>query len=348
MALRFPPLSLLLKVRLTFLLVLALLCTTQAMTVQRVAVIGATGRLGRLAVQQLVAQGIPCNILVRQVPQKEVIVPSQLDDGEDYSSEQVTAYLTALHGVQAIQGDVGNVESLQTLVKDCDACLALFGATRKSKISDLWNSNVADTDPSHAKQVNYQGVVNLLQACRDSKCRRIVRITGKGENPTSFISILINTLGSMAKAWNYQGEQVLRGQTDVAYTIIRPGIMVNEPSVATVTGNDPPVGLALADDGGDLPVSKISYADVASLCIECLNRDNTARSTLCAMTTAPSESEHVATASSWGALLAKVREDRRAFPNDMLQQHFAAVRKFLLGTGAVAFATLAFLLKLVF
>ena len=31
-------------------------------------------------------------------------------------------------------------------------------------------------------------------------------------------------LGSMAKAWNYEGECVLRG-SDIDYTIIRPGIM---------------------------------------------------------------------------------------------------------------------------
>ena len=29
----------------------------------------------------------------------------------------------------------------------------------------------------------------------------------------------------MAKAWNYEGECVLRGTSDIDYTIIRPGIM---------------------------------------------------------------------------------------------------------------------------
>ena len=54
-----------------------------------------------------------------------------------------------------------------------------------------------------------QGVRYLLSAAAASKtCKRIVRVTGKGETPFSIFSVLINTLGSMAKAWNYEGECV--------------------------------------------------------------------------------------------------------------------------------------------
>ena len=61
----------------------------------------------------------------------------------------------------------------------------------------------------HSKQVNYAGVANLIDAARASdSCKRIVRITGKGETPWSIPSILINGLGSMAKA--YSGNFVVR------------------------------------------------------------------------------------------------------------------------------------------
>ena len=326
-----------------FLAILFLASTSHAMSVvKQVAVIGATGRVGRAAVQQLVAKGIKCKILVRSSSSSSLpAAPTQLADCT--SSAEVATYLASLQGVSVVPGDVGNTAALQSLVQDCDACLALYGATRKSKISDLWNSNVADEDPTHSKQVNYQGVVNLIQACAASdKCKRIVRITGKGETPTSFISILINLLGSMAKAWNYQGEQALRKQTDVAYTIIRPGVMAEEPSVtqeSSSSSSSSEIGLALADNGGDLPVSKIPYVDVASLCVECLEYDNAARTTLCAMTTASDG------AKSWEPLLAKVQADRRSFPEDMLEQHYAAVRKTLFGVGAFCVAVLALLLK---
>jgi nucleoside-diphosphate-sugar epimerase len=185
----------------------------------------------------------------------------------------------------------------------------------------LWK-NAAEDDPTHPKQVNYQGVVNLIQACRRTGCKRIVRITGKGEQPTSFFSVFINMLGSMAKAWNYQGELALREQSDVDYTIIRPGIMSDDGPQGSV--------LALKDNGGDLAVSKIRYDDVASLCIDCLDYNNTVRSTLTAMTVSGDEGD-----SSWGPLLAKVQTDQRVFPKNMLEQHYAAVRNTLLGIAAL-------------
>lgn len=308
-------------------LLVCLTISIQAMTVQRVAIIGATGRLGRHAVQQLVDRGIECKILLRRDPASKV--PSQID--KESGKEDVAAYLANLKGVSAVQGDVGKPDSLRQLVQGCDACLALYGATRRSKISDLWR-NAEDDDPSHAKQVNYKGVINLLEACQSAGCRRLVRITGKGEDPTGFFSVLINMLGSMAKAWNYEGERALRMQTAVDYTIIRPGLM----------GDDGPEGsvLALKDDGGDLTTSKVRYADIASLCIDCLEYDGAARSTLTAMTTENG-------ASSWKPLLAQVQPDRREFPDDMLKQHYAAVRKAVLGLGTFSVVAVAVVVRFI-
>lgn len=300
----------------------------------KVAVIGATGRLGREAVQQLHARGIECNILVRKtLPSAEEIPKSTKESATTtLTKSQVVADLSSLKGVHIVEGDVTDLESLHTLLDGCTACLALFGATRRSRLSDLWNPTIGDTDPTHAKAVNYQGVANIIQAAKASKtCKRIVRITGKGETPTSFFSILINMLGSMAKAWNYEGERLLRDQQDVDYTIIRPGIMSEK-------GPEGSYSLTLADDGGDLPVSKISYADIATLSIECLAYPNAARSTLTAMTKATTTTTEdtlttTPTANSYAPLLQMVQPDRRNFPTNMLEQHYAAVRNTLYGLG---------------
>eukprot|EP00977_Amphora_coffeiformis_P003120 scaffold581_cov169-Amphora_coffeaeformis.AAC.10 len=297
------------------------------MVVKQVAVIGATGRLGRQAVQQLVDRGIKCKLLLRQEPASRV--PSNID--KESSKEDVGAYLANLKGVSVVRGDIGTPGPLQQLLQGCDACLALYGATRRSKISDLWK-NVADEDPNHAKQVNYVGIMNLLEACQSAGCRRLVRITGKGEDPTGFISVLINMFGSMAKAWNYEGERALRSQIAVNYTIIRPGLM----------GEDGPEGnvFALKEDGGDLATAKVRYSDIANLCIDCLAYDNTSRATLTAMTTENG-------APSWKPLLEKVQPDRRTFPDDMLERHYAAVRKTVLGLGTFAVVTLAIIAQLI-
>ena len=47
---------------------LALFLTVGANALQKVAVIGATGKVGRLAVQQLVSQGITARVLLRSIP----------------------------------------------------------------------------------------------------------------------------------------------------------------------------------------------------------------------------------------------------------------------------------------
>ena len=331
-----------------FLLLLSLFCLTSTLSTpspRKVAVIGATGRLGQEVVQQLIDRGYECNILVRKLP----LLPTPtlassttaLLSTKDITKDQIVAYLSSLKGVQIIEGDVvGNIASLRTLLDGCTACLAVFGATRRSQISDLWTKDVADSDPTHAKSVNYKGVANLLEAAKASKtCKRIVRITGKGETPYSFFSVLINMLGSMAKAWNYEGEQLLRDEQEIDYTIIRPGVMSEEGP-----GDDTNVLLTLADDGRDLPVSKIRYKDVATLCIDCLDYPNAARSTLTAMTTTitagnDDTSPAIGSKDSYAPLLEMVQPDRRAFPTDMLEQHRAAVRRALFGVGTFILLT---------
>lgn len=176
---------------------------------------------------------------------------------------------------------------------------------------------VLQEDADHAKQVNYGGVANLIKAARASgTCKRIVRLTGKGEDPWSIFSILINGLGSMAKAWNYEGERLLRDVSDLEYTIVRPGVMRGEEA------DLPPKSLALGDDGADLKVTAIPHASIAKLCIDSLSYANAGRSTLCAMTTA----EQGAGADSWPELLSGVAPDRRAFRDDLLQAHLIATK----------------------
>jgi len=321
------------RLTLTFLVFSAAMVSSMSITpTKKVAVIGATGRLGRIAVQQLVNKGIACNILVRNSASPDTDIPSSLTGSS--TREEVTTYLSSLDGVSAVQGDVGNVEALKELLKDCNACLALYGSTRRSKLSDIWDKTIED-DPTHAKQINYQGVANLLAAAESSDaCEHIVRITGKGEQPNSFFSVFINLLGSMAKAWNYEGERLIRGQTNVRYTIVRPGLM----------GEDGPEGdvLTLVDNGGDLKVAKIRYADIASLCIESLSYPNAGRSTLTAMTVEPGQGS-----SSWGPLLEKVQPDSREFPSDMLEQHKAAVKGAIIKIGAVSVLGLAVIVQVI-
>uniref|UniRef100_A0A7S2EFU0 NAD(P)-binding domain-containing protein n=1 Tax=Trieres chinensis TaxID=1514140 RepID=A0A7S2EFU0_TRICV len=282
---------------------------------QKVAVIGTTGRLGRQAVLQLSKASVPVRCLIRR-PIDPTAKPSI---EKESSSAEVAAFLAGLPNVEMVRGDVTDKESLSELLEGCSAVLALHGAgpTGLKSLVPMLNP---ESDSRHAKQINYVGVKNIIEAAKNSgSCKRIVRVTGKGENPWSFFSILINMLGSMAKAWNYEGEELLRQCKDVDYTIVRPGVMGRDNC---------PNGkvLAIADNGGDLPVSAVPHEQIASLCIECLQYPNAARSTLTAMNVEPGTGEE-----TYAPLLANVKPDTRDFPGSLLEEHKKAAR-----TGAAA------------
>lgn len=280
---------------------------------KKVAVVGTTGRLGRQAIIELNNKNIPTKALIRKpVDIADTSITPSI--AKDATGAQVAAYLAALPNVELVLGDINDQTSLETLVKDCTAVLALHGA-RPTGLKSLCPPLNPETDPNHARSINYVGVQNLMDACIKSKtCKRIVRITGKGEDPFGIFSILINMLGSMAKAWNYEGEQLLRKCKDIDYTIVRPGVMGPE---------NIPTGkvLALADNGGDMKVSAVRYEDIASLCVQSLDYENCARTTLTAMNVEEGEGEE-----TYAPLLAKVKADSREFPETLLSEHKKAAR----------------------
>lgn len=298
-----------------------------AMTVNNkklVAVTGATGRLGRRAVVDLSKLGVPTRCLVRRD------IPADTKPDLNGTSVEVAAYLKSLPSVELVKGDVTNEESIETLMKDCTSVLSLHGPVQGSPWKSLLPPLLGGTredDPTHSRMINYVGLQYMIQAAQqqNSKCSRIVRITGKGEDPYGIFSILINMLGTMAKAWNYEGEELLR-QSGLNYTIIRPGIMGSVPMPGKVK--------ALKDDGQDLPVSKVSYDQIADLAVECLDYDNAAKSTLTAMNVPDGEGEL-----TYAPLLKEVHPDQRDFPSSLLAEHKNAAR---LGAAVlVAFAAVS-------
>eukprot|EP00566_Odontella_aurita_P014864 CAMPEP_0113558140 /NCGR_PEP_ID=MMETSP0015_2-20120614/18183_1 /TAXON_ID=2838 /ORGANISM="Odontella" /LENGTH=342 /DNA_ID=CAMNT_0000459647 /DNA_START=27 /DNA_END=1052 /DNA_ORIENTATION=+ /assembly_acc=CAM_ASM_000160 len=279
-------------------------------TPRKIAVIGTTGRLGRQAITQLSSRNVPVRCLLRR-PIDPSVKPSI---EKDASSAEVAAYLASLPGVEMVKGDVNDADSIKALIDGCTSVLALHGASA-SGFKSLVPALDPETDPRHAKQINYQGIKNIIAAAKESKtCKRIVRVTGKGETPWSFFSILINMLGSMAKAWNYEGEQLLRNCEDVDYTIVRPGVMGRDDIPKEKV-------LALEDNGGDLPVSAVTHEQIASLCIDCLDYPNAARSTLTAMNIDPGTGEE-----TYAPLLEKVNADSREFPKSLIDEHKKAAR----------------------
>lgn len=299
-----------------------------ATTPKKVAVIGATGRLGREIVQQLSKEGIPTKCLLRHKVAASSS-PSTLDSSS--TGPQVASYLSTLPGVEMVQGGINNADSLQQLLEGTTHCVAAHGPSAPKPFlkallfPSLWYPE--DTTPSHPKQLNYEGIKKLIAAIEASPtCTRLVRVTGKGEDPWSFFSILINALGGLAKGWNYEGEQLLR-KSKVDYTIIRPGIMKE-----TLSDKEASSEYGLKDNGQDMKVTAVSYRQIADLMVQSLDYSNCARSTLTAMNV-PKEEQSDSTsggdscaASSYAPLLQQVKPDSRAFPDSLIQEHRKAAR----------------------
>ena len=320
---------------------LLLLALTAAAAAMKVAVTGTTGKLGRRAIQLLSSRGIATRCLLRHpISATDIYFNNpnhniSLLNDDTASSSAVASYLSQLPHVTMVYGDATNLQSCHDLVEGCDAILALHGPLRPPPLQSVFR-RLAETHPAHSRSVNYVAVQNIIAACKASQtCKRIVRVTGKGEQPTQIFTVLINMLGHMAKGWNYEGEQLLRtgcsskeehGSGGLEYTIVRPGVMRSDN-----TNNDdvlpPKEGvLALADNGGDLPITSVSHTQIASLCVDCLNYPNTAQSTLTVMNV-PSGTGEV----SYAPLLAKVTKDTRYFPPTLIEQHKKAAR-----VGAIA------------
>lgn len=283
-----------------------------------VAVIGTTGRLGRRIVQELSEKGIPTRCLLRHDVAANTNVPASLDQAE--SSQQVAAFLQSLPDVTMVPGDITDINSLRRLLQGCDACIAAHGPTAPKP---FWKSLILpsvfypDTLPEHPKQINYQGIQNLIQVMNEESatCKTIVRITGKGESPWSIFSILINALGGLAKAWNYEGEQLLRRNTNLDYIIIRPGVMKERLEMADTNNYR-----GLRDNGEDMKVTPVSYSQIAELAVQSLDYPNNCRRTTLTAMNVPSG------ASSYAPLLEQVQPDRRAFPESLFDEHRKAAR----------------------
>lgn len=239
----------------------------------RVAVLGATGRLGSQTIREFLEREIPVRCLVR--PSSVEKLPDEFTKSPLF--EVVTGDILAdsSKSSKGVFDDdlVAPSTELVHCLEGCGSVVACYGATRTTKFTDLFSSP-EDIDPNHSKQINYRSMIALVIACKavnqkdGKKIGHIVRITGKGEEPTSIFTVLLNGLGSFAKAWNYQGEVFLRtslADDSIGYTIVRPGIMKPEDEKTSFPNDD----LILADDGGnDLKVTAVTYTQMANLLVE--------------------------------------------------------------------------------
>jgi len=189
---------------------------------QNIFVAGATGRTGRIIIHKLIQKGYQPHALVRDLD----------------SARQLLGDNPIYH-----QGDVRDFDTLIQAIKGADAVISAVGA----------NTPVGKNCP---KNVDYQGVINLIRAALESNVPRFILISSIAvthpEHP-------LNCFGKVLD-WKRKAEQVLQ-ETTLDYAIIRPGGLIN------IAGGQ----RELIFGQGDQLMGTISRESVAEVCLRVLN-----------------------------------------------------------------------------
>lgn len=193
--------------------------------IHTVLVAGATGRTGQQIVRHLQEQGYHVRALVRDpVTAKELLGPA----------------------VEYVQGDVREPAAVVAALRGAGAVISSLAARGKE-------------GPNRPEMIDYEGVRNLVNAGMAAGVRQFVLVSSRGVTQTDHA---LNRLFGKVLEWKLKGEDALRG-SGLAYTIIRPASLLNEPGGAG----------GLAFEQGDRKVSaalSIPREDVARVCVEAL------------------------------------------------------------------------------
>ena len=234
----------------------------------RVLVVGGAGRVGRLVVERLVAEGRAVRVMTR-----------------DANSEPARALSQTKGDVEIIVGDVGSEEDCRRATKGVKQCVACFGAQRIGKLSDLVSSP-EETDARHPYSVNYLGVERLARCAEEAGVERFVRVTGMSVGYPAFdwIAVLLNVVLSMTIQWQLAGEMAIRkicaSSSRMKYTVVRPGSLSDDVPCAEDAANGGKRRVFLGSGDAHVHAGKVSRADVADAIIESLLRPECENATL--------------------------------------------------------------------
>jgi uncharacterized protein YbjT (DUF2867 family) len=187
-----------------------------------VLVAGATGRTGQQVVRELTAAGFKVRALVRDADRARPV----LGDRVDYAV-----------------GDVRQRATIDAAMPGVRYVISTVGATRR--------------DPANAPEfVDFEGVRNLAEAAVAAKVERLVVVSSAGVTRKDHP---LNRMFNNVLIWKGQGEAAVR-TSGVAYTIVRPGGLTDQPGVDT--------GVRL--EQGDTGTGFVSRAGVARVCVAAL------------------------------------------------------------------------------
>ncbi len=192
-----------------------------------VLVAGATGRTGRLVLDQLRRDP---RFAIR--PMARDVAAARKKTGSDYAW---------------VAGDVTKPETLGPALAGVSLVIVTIGATERS-------------GPNSPEFVDYGGVRNLTDAARAAGVRQLVLESSMGAGSGGgLLGMVLNLLSGDALTWKARGEAHLRA-SGVPYTIVRPGGLTDDP------GGQAGIALQQGDAGsGRIPRADVAAVMIAAL-----------------------------------------------------------------------------------
>jgi uncharacterized protein YbjT (DUF2867 family) len=162
-----------------------------------VLVAGATGKTGRLILEQLRRDP---RFAIR--PMARDVAAARRNVGAEYAW---------------VAGDVTRPETLGPALTGVSLVLCAIGGTERS-------------GPNSPEFVDYGGVKNLTDSARAAGVRQLVLESSMGAGSGGgLLGMLLNLLSGDALKWKAKGEAHLRA-SGVPYTIVRPGGLTDDPA----------------------------------------------------------------------------------------------------------------------
>ena len=192
-----------------------------------VLVAGATGRTGRLILEQLRKDP---RFAIR--PMARNVASARKSVGPDYLW---------------VEGDVTRPETLGRALAGVSLVLCAIGGTERS-------------GPNSPEFVDFGGVKNLTDAARAAGVRQLVLESSMGVGSGGgLLGMMLNLLSGDALKWKAKGEAHLRA-SGVPYTIVRPGGLTDDP------GGQTGLVLEQGDDGsGRIARGDVAAVMIAAL-----------------------------------------------------------------------------------
>jgi len=166
----------------------------------KVAVVGASGGVGKRCVEVLVEQGVPVRALVRDPAKARGVLPGG-------------------SLVEVVKADVFQYATLPGALGDANAIICATGPTDR-------------LNPLGPFEVDFQGTSNLVALARQRALRKFVHVTSIG---TDDMLAPLNLFWGIL-FWKKRGEEELQ-RSGLDYTVVRPGGLKSELKEGEVAGN---------------------------------------------------------------------------------------------------------------